>query len=83
LLAGRRMPWDGVLVIDAQCLCTQEQNRQGMLDRLVELIRRAAEKPAPYRKTRPALASQVRLLEARYRRSQTKRLRWTVSYSED
>jgi ribosome-associated protein len=74
-LAGRRLTQDGVLVITAQRFRSQEQNRQDALDRLIELIRRAAIRPTPRRKTRPTLASKRRRLESKSRRSQIKSLR--------
>ncbi len=74
-LAGRRMTQDGVLVITAQRHRSQEQNRQDALDRLVELIRQAAVRPTPRRKTKPTLASKQRRLEGKTRRSQVKSLR--------
>ncbi|MFA7098329.1 MAG: alternative ribosome rescue aminoacyl-tRNA hydrolase ArfB, partial [Gammaproteobacteria bacterium] len=52
-LAGRRMTGEGVLVIDARRFRTQERNRQDALERLAELIRRAAQRPKPRRKTKP------------------------------
>ena len=74
-LAGRRLTQDGVLVITAQRFRSQEQNRQDALDRLIELIRRAAVRPTPRRKTRPTLASKQRRLESKGRRSRIKSLR--------
>ena len=74
-LAGRRMTQDGVLVIAAQRFRSQEQNRQDALDRLVALIRQAAVRPTPRRKTKPTLASKKRRLEGKSRRSQIKSLR--------
>src|SRR5215210_3224769 len=74
-LAGRRLTQDGVLVITAQRHRTQERNRQDALERLVELIRRAAAPPVPRRPTRPTLASKQRRLEAKTRRSGVKSLR--------
>src|SRR5918995_6287714 len=68
-LAGSRMTQDGVLIITAQRFRSQEQNRQDALDRLVEMIRRAAVRPTPRRKTRPTLASKQRRLEGKGRRS--------------
>ncbi|MCA6327975.1 MAG: aminoacyl-tRNA hydrolase, partial [Phenylobacterium sp.] len=48
-------------------------------ERLVELIRKAAEPPPPPRKrTRPTLASKVRRLEGKVRRSSVKSLRGRV-----
>lgn len=74
-LAGKRMTQDDVLVIDARRFRTQEQNRRDAFDRLIELVRRAAEKPKRRRKTRPTLASRRRRLEAKRRRSEIKRMR--------
>lgn len=74
-LAGSRMTQDGVLVITAQRFRSQEQNRQDALDRLVEMIRRAAVRPTPRRKTRPTLASKRQRLESKGRRSRIKSLR--------
>ncbi len=74
-LAGRRLTNDGVLVITAQRHRTQERNRQDALDRLIDLIRRAAMPPRPRRPTRPTAASRRRRLDAKTRRSATKRLR--------
>jgi ribosome-associated protein len=51
-LAGRRLTGDGVIVIIAQRYRTQERNRQDALDRLVALIRCAAD-PAPANQTKP------------------------------
>ncbi len=82
-LAGRRITEDGVLIITAQRFRTQERNRQDALDRLVELIRRAAEPPKPRRKTRPTLAAKARRLDTKRQRGQTKRLRRTVPSAQD
>jgi ribosome-associated protein len=74
-LAGSRVTSDGILLIQARQYRTQEQNRQAALERLIELIRRAAIPPRPRRKTRPTLASKMRRLEGKRKRSETKRLR--------
>jgi ribosome-associated protein len=81
-LAGKRVTKGGVLVIDAHRFRTQERNRQDAVDRLVELIRQAAEKPKVRRKTRPTLASKRRRLDAKRRRSEKKRLRRPVAREE-
>lgn len=80
-LAGKRMTADGVLIIDARRFRTQEQNRRDAVNRLVELIRRAAQQPSVRRATRPTSASQQRRLESKRRRSQIKRLRRSLSRS--
>ncbi len=82
-LAGKRMTKDGVLIIQAQRFGTQAQNRQDAVARLVELIRRAAQKPKRRRRTKPTLASKRRRLEAKRRRSETKRIRRPIRSYED
>ena len=78
-LAGRRLTRDGVLVITARRHRTRERNRQDALDRLVELIRRAAAPPARRKPTKPTAASRTRRIEAKRRRSTTKKLRTAKS----
>ncbi len=82
-LAGRRITEHGVLIINARRFRTQERNRQDANERLVELIRKATEKPKLRRKTRPKLASKMRWLETKRRRGETKRMRRAVLLAED
>ena len=74
-LAGRRMTLDGVLIVTAQTHRSQERNRQEALDRVVDLIRRAAHPPIPRRPTKPTLGSKLRRLEAKGIRAGVKKLR--------
>jgi ribosome-associated protein len=75
-LAGRRLTLEGVLVLQANRFRSQDRNRQDALQRLIELIARAAEPPPPPRKkTRPTLASRKRRLEGKVRRGQVKAMR--------
>ncbi len=74
-LAGARLTRAGVLVIIAQRHRTQLRNRQDALDRLIDLIRRAAVPPVPRRPTKPTAASRERRVEAKKRRAGIKRLR--------
>jgi len=74
-LAGSRLTREGVLVITAQRHRTQARNRQDALDRLLDLIRRAAVPPLPRRPTKPTAASRKRRVEAKVRRSRIKALR--------
>lgn len=74
-LAGSRLTKEGVLVITAQRFRSQERNRADALERLVEMIRRAAVPPTPRRPTRPTLASKRRRLEGKRKRAGIKRLR--------
>jgi ribosome-associated protein len=74
-LAGRRLTKEGVLVIVAEQHRTQERNRADARVRLLELIRRAAVRPIPRRKTRPPKSSKRRRLEGKKHRSDIKSLR--------
>jgi ribosome-associated protein len=74
-LAGRKLTNDGVLIITAQRHRTQERNRADALERLIELIARAAVAPKPRRPTKPTAASRVRRLEGKKRRAGVKNLR--------
>ncbi len=74
-LAGKRITEEGVLIIEARCFRTQESNRQDAINRLTELIRKAAERPKPRRKTKPTFASKRRRLETKHRKGEAKRTR--------
>ena len=76
-LAGKRLSKDGVLTITAQQHRTQDRNRSDALERLVELIRRAAVPPVPRRPTKPSKGERRRRLEAKGRRATIKNLRRT------
>jgi ribosome-associated protein len=67
-LAGRRLTREGVIVILAQRFRTQERNRADARERLVELLRQAAERPLLRRPTKvPKGAKRQRLADKRKR----------------
>jgi len=74
-LAGKRMSPDGILSIECQSHRSQQRNRTEALDRLIELIRKATEKPKPRRATKPTRGSQKRRMDAKQRRGKVKALR--------
>ena len=74
-LAGTRATKHGEIVIDAHRFRTQERNREDALERLVSLVRRAAEVARPRKPTRPNLAAVRRRTEDKRWRSQLKRTR--------
>jgi ribosome-associated protein len=78
-LAGKRVTAEGVLIIQASRYRTQERNRQDAVERLVRLVRQAAEKPKRRLKTRPTLASRERQLANKRRRSHIKRMRRIIT----
>ena len=82
-LAGRKITEHGILIIEARRFRKQERNRQDAIDRLIKLIQKASERPKARIKTKPGRASKERLLAAKKRRSNIKRMRRIVSISED
>lgn len=76
-LAGNRMSRDGTLIMTAQRFRSQERNRRDALDRLIALVRAAAQPPKARKPTRPTRASRQRRLEAKRRRGEIKRARTT------
>ena len=81
--AGHLATDDGVIVIIAQRFRTQERNRVDARERLVALIRAAAEPPTPRTATRPTRASKRRRLETKRQRSTTKSLRRGPAHGDD
>ncbi|MGD8758528.1 MAG: alternative ribosome rescue aminoacyl-tRNA hydrolase ArfB [Deltaproteobacteria bacterium] len=82
-LGGRKITDDGMLIIEAKRFRTQDRNRQDALDRLMALVRKAAERPKPRIKTKPSSASKKRKLEAKRHRSRIKQMRRPVGRDND
>lgn len=82
-IAGRRMTKDGVIVVFADRFRTQERNRADALERLLDMIRRAAVVPRPRRATKPTLASKKRRLEGKKKHGLTKAVRQSRPRSDD
>lgn len=81
-LAGRRMTRDGVIVITANRFRAQEQNRRDALNRLIELIRKAAIPPKRRRPTRPSVGAKKRRLEDKRKKKNVKKMRGKVDRDE-
>lgn len=77
-MAGNQVTDDGTLIINARRFRTQWKNRQDAIDRFIELVRNAAQKPKARRPRKVSLASKLRRLENKRYRSKTKRLRKPV-----
>ena len=82
-LGGSKITADGILIIHARRFRSQEQNRSDAIDRLIDLIRQAAVTPKSRRKTKPSPASRQRRLDAKRKRSEIKRHRKSIKYSDD
>jgi len=74
-LAGNRITENGILIIDARRFRNQGRNREDATNRLVELIRNAAQVPKTRHQTRPTLASKIRRLESKRHVADIKRMR--------
>lgn len=81
-IAGNRMSKDGVLVITANRYRTQEANKEDALNRLVMLIREAAQPPRKRRATRPSRGAVERRLNKKRRQALKKRERRSTDYKE-
>lgn len=77
-LAGRRMTAEGVLVIDSRVHRSQLQNREAARERLLGLLRTAAHRPRPRRKTRPSKSAKEKRLVAKVSRARIKKGRERV-----
>lgn len=74
-LAGSAVTTEGVLVLTARRFRTQEQNRQDAIQRLVNLIQKAAVKPRTRQPTRPGAAASGARIRSKMRRGEIKRTR--------
>jgi ribosome-associated protein len=81
-IAGHRLTSEGVLIIDARRFRHQERNRQDALDRLKELIRKAAQKPKKRIQSQPTLVSKQKRLESKRLHSGKKQFRQKAYYDE-
>jgi ribosome-associated protein len=77
-LAGSRLTLGGVIVLQADRHRTRERNREDAMERLLELLRKATEKPKPRKATRPTLGSKKRRLDAKKQRGQVKKMRGRI-----
>lgn len=82
-IAGKKMTEDGVLIIKASRFRSQDKNRKDAIERLVEMIRKAAVQPKPRRKTKPSIAAKERRLTNKKKRSDIKRRRRTIQFPEE
>jgi ribosome-associated protein len=74
-LAGGRINDEGVLIIDSRRFRSQTANREAAIERLCQLISKAAREPDIRRKTGPTAGSKNRRLKTKHHRSETKTLR--------
>jgi len=75
-LAGSRLTKDGVIVITARAQRTQERNKAAALERLLAMIREAAQPPPPKRRaTKPSYSARKERADSKVKRGRVKTLR--------
>lgn len=74
-LAGKRVNAEGVLILAARRFRTQEANRDDVLAKFYELVRKAGEKPKLRQKTKPTKASKEERIKQKKKRAEVKKLR--------
>jgi len=82
-LAGSRVTQDGELLITARRFRSQERNRQDAIERLVDLIQKAAEIPKPRLKIKPSRAAKKRRVAEKRRVGEKKQTRRMAGSSGD
>lgn len=82
-LAGKRVNTEGILILEAKRFRTQEQNREDVLNKFYELVRKASETPKTRHKTKPTKASKEERLKEKKKRGEVKKLRRTKSRIEE
>jgi ribosome-associated protein len=74
-LAGSRLTLDGIIIITADRFRTQERNRSDAIERLSDLIRKAAYRPPVRHATKPTKASKIRRVDSKVKRGDLKSTR--------
>lgn len=78
-MKDHRITDEGLIVIKAQRHRTQEMNKQDAIDRLYELVQKAAIVPRKRKPTKPTRSSKEKRMESKARRGQVKALRGKIT----
>ncbi|MCR4286578.1 MAG: aminoacyl-tRNA hydrolase [Deltaproteobacteria bacterium] len=81
-IGGRRVTEEGVLIISARGTRSREMNREEALERLLCLIRKAAEAPRKRIKTRPSFSAKQKRVDQKKVRGGAKKMRKKVKGEE-
>ena len=80
VMSDHRITQSGVVVIKSQEHRSQDMNRMAALLRLHDLLEMAAVVPKKHKATRPTRSSQVKRVESKVKRGQTKALRGKANW---
>ena len=75
-----RITREGVIILKAQQYRTQEMNKQDAIERLVAIVKKAAEVQKKRIATKPTRSSQRRRVDSKKKQGQQKNLRKKISY---
>ena len=75
VLAGSKLTKEDEIHIRCEDARSQRDNRETVLERLAELVRRAAVRPKRRKKTKPSRGSRERRIKAKKERGEIKQLR--------
>jgi ribosome-associated protein len=79
---GNRINTEGVLLLTEGGSRSQHQNKEAVTERFSALVAEALHVPKPRKKTKPSRAAREKRLQAKKRRSETKRLRGPIRPGE-
>ena len=82
LIAGSRMTADGVVILTARNHRSQERNRKDARDRLVAMLKRAAQPPKHRRPTKPSRSARINRMETKGKRSVLKKTRRKTGFND-
>ena len=77
---ANRISAEGQLQLASSDNRSQFRNKEAVTERFAELLREALHVPKPRKKTRPSRANREKRLEAKKRRSETKKMRGPVEF---
>lgn len=81
-IGGRRVTEEAVLILSARGTRSREMNREEALERLLSLIRKAAEAPRKRIKTRPSFSATQKRVDQKKARGSAKKMRKKVKGEE-
>tara|TARA_B100000470_G_C19643380_1_gene325316 strand:+ start:211 stop:636 length:426 start_codon:yes stop_codon:yes gene_type:complete len=82
-ISGKKMTEKGILIIDSRRYRTQLRNRKDSVERLITLIKQAAQKSKPRKKTTPPFGSKEKRLKNKHHRSEIKKQRRPIDLSKE
>lgn len=81
-LAGNKITEEGVLIITARRFRRQEANREDALEKLIEIVRKASERPKARIKTKATFSSKEKRLKEKTLHGRAKKMRGKVKGEE-